>query len=50
MKDWTKMTIVEKDEKLNKVKKFQKIIIIKDAKDVVQNSFVKFIAKFSLFI
>ena len=34
MKDWIKKTIVEENEKLNKVKiAKKKIIIIKDAKD-----------------
>ena len=36
MKDWNKKTIVEEDEKLNKVKNFKKKIIIKDAQDMVQ--------------
>ena len=39
MKDWNKKTIVEEDEKLNKVKNWKKkliIIIIKDAQDMVQ--------------
>ena len=39
MKDWIKKTIVEEDEKLNKVKNWKKkliIIIIKDAQDMVQ--------------
>ena len=41
MKDWIKKTIVEEDEKLNKVKISKKHKIIKDAKDVVQKDFCK---------
>ena len=36
MKDWIKKTIVEEDEKLNKVKNCKNKKILKDAKDVVQ--------------
>ena len=41
MKDWIKKTIVEEDEKLNKVKIAKKQKIIKNAKDVVQKEFCK---------
>ena len=41
MKDWVKKTIVEEDEKLNKVKIAKKHKIIKDAKVVVQKDFCK---------
>ena len=36
MKDWINKTIVEEDEKLNKVKNCKNQKILKDAKDVVQ--------------
>ena len=46
MKDWTKKTIVEEDEKLNKVRIAKnntrvKIIIRKDPKDVVHKELYK---------
>ena len=41
MKNWIKKTIVEEDEKLNKVKIAKKKKIIKNAKDVVQKEFCK---------
>ena len=40
LKDWTKNTIVEEDEKLNKVRIANKIIK-KDAKDVVHKELYK---------
>ena len=55
MKDWTKKTIVEEDEKLNKVKIAKnntrvKIIIRKDAKDVVHKELYKISYKTSIII
>ena len=55
LKDWTKNTIVEEDEKLNKVRIAKnntrvKIIIRKDAKDVVHKELYKIYYKTSIII
>ena len=48
MKGWTKKTMVEEDEKLNKVKIEKKNR--KDAKDVMQKELCKFYCKASIII
>ena len=41
MKDWTKKTMVEEDERLNKIKNAKSKKIRKDANDVMQKEFCK---------
>ena len=49
IKDWTKKTMVEEDEMLNKIKIAKKWKIRKDANNVVQKVICKIYCKVSLY-